>query len=257
MLYFKRIGSGFDQAIAARKELEQRHGVPETFVPWPDGTIPSDRIERFLRVREAMGPSREALGSVFAKLPINPEKQAELKNARGIEKMVKGLMVGRDAMELAPAIAHFFGERDQALLDADMGMGEYTYLYTVSYHAWLGHPTDDSPGGEWADRGDRRHGMRSPRTEWRVRDELLQMLKNQQGALTETADPAWRSTLSAEVAALEKNDDHDLWKGGVPAPTAASLEPYRAKLESTYSATTNPFELSRTSRRGRFSFEAD
>jgi len=259
MLYFKRIGTGFDKAISARRELDQRHGTPEAFVPWPDGSIPADRLERFLRVRQSLGPSREALTSAFARLPITPEQSAEFKNAHGLAKVLKALTVGKDAMGLAPAIAQFFGARDQGLLDSEMGMGEYTYLYTVAYHAWLGHPSDDGPGGEWSEKGEQTHGngMRSPRTDLRVRDELTQMLRNQQRALSEGGDPAWRAALAAEIAALEKPGGHDLWKDGVPPPTAASLEPYRAKLESTYSAATNPFELARTSRRGRFSFEAD
>jgi hypothetical protein len=213
-----------------------------------------------------MTPAREAIATTFSRLPITPEKTEELKQAHGFTKFIKALSIGREAMGLAPNLAQFFGARDQALLDAEMGMGEYTYLYSVAYHVWLGHSAQDGPGEEWTGpededhRGERRRGrvrMGGPGAQWRVHDELLQMLKNQQAALAADAPAAWRDALAAEIAAMEKDEDRLAWQEGVPAPTAAALEPFRARLEASYSRTTNPFELSRTTRRGRFSYGAD
>lgn len=261
MLFVNRITTGFSEAVAAREQLEQRHGAPESFVPWPDGSIPADRLERFARVRETMSPAREAIAATFSRLPITPERSEELKQAQGFSRFVKAFSIGREALGLAPNLAQFFGSRDQALLGAEMGMGEYTYLYSVAYHAWLGHPAQDGPGEEWTEPGheDRRGRVRmnGPGSQWRVRDELLQMLKNQQAALAADAPAAWREAVAAEIAAMEEDEDRLAWQEGVPAPTAAALEPFRARLEATYSRTTNPFELSRTTRRGRFSYGAD
>lgn len=260
MLFVNRISSGFNQAVAAREQLEKQYGAPESFVPWPDGSIPAPRLETFAHVREAMAPARDAMAETFSRLPTNPEKARELEQARGFEKLLKAMAVGKTAMGLAPTLAQFFSARDQALLDAGMGMGEYSYLYSVVFHAWLGHSPGDGPGEEWTGEGERHHGkvrMNGPGAAWRVHDEMLQMLRNQLAALGADAPAAWREALAKELAAMEKDDDRLAWQEGVPASMAAALEPFRARLEASYNRTTNPFELSRTTRRGRFSYGAD
>ncbi len=45
---------------------------------------------------------------------------------------------------MAPRLLEFAGARNQALLDVGMGLGEYTWIYWLTYHAWLGHPVGDS-----------------------------------------------------------------------------------------------------------------
>lgn len=260
MLFFNRISTGFNQAVAAREQLDKQYGAPESFVPWPDGSIPAQRLEVFARVRETMAPAREAMADTFSRLPMNPDKVRELEQARGLEKLLKAMSVGKTAMELAPNLGQFFSARDEALLNAGMGMGEYSYLYSVVFHAWLGHPPGDGPGEEWTGEGARHRGkvrMHGPGTAWRVHDETLQMLRNQQAALGADAPAAWREALAKELAAMEKDDARLAWQEGVPASMSTALEPFRARLEASYNRTTNPFELSRTTRRGRFSYGAD
>ena len=49
--------------------------------------------------------------------------------------------------------------------------------------------------------------------------------------------------LAAEITAMESDRFRIPWRDGVPEPIAASLEPYRRQLESSYSAMCNPLEI--------------
>ena len=45
------------------------------------------------------------------------------------------------------------------------------------------------------------------------------------------------------LKALEANPARIPWEDGLPEEFAVGLEPYRERLEATYSPATNPFEL--------------
>ena len=66
----------------------------------------------------------------------------------------------------------------------------------------------------------------------------------------EGADGAWPRALAAVVEAMEEDRRRPPWPEGPPPTLAASLEPYRERLEATYNPTTNAFELLRVVRRG-------
>ena len=137
--FIRNMLGGFEQAESARIKLEQAHGAPSTFTPWPGGTLPADRLQIFLVVRERLAPHRATLSGNYRKLPVTASQMKELDQARGFDKLVKGLFVGRDAISLVQEMGRYAGRRDEALLESGMGMGEYMYLYAVAYYSWLGH----------------------------------------------------------------------------------------------------------------------
>ncbi|MGH9869620.1 MAG: hypothetical protein ACREAA_15820 [Candidatus Polarisedimenticolia bacterium] len=259
VVFFGRMTGGLNEAVEARKKLEQEHGAAETFTPWPDGTIPPERIEVFLQARERMAPGREALAAIFRKLPLSRSQAEEIKQAKGFHKFLKVLSTGKDAMNLVPEMGRYMTLRDRTLLELGMGRGEYTYLYATAYHAWLKHPAGDGPGdlGIREDGTDRQARFGGEQMVWRVHDELIAMLRNQQAALPAAAPKSWRSALEEEIAAMDKNPDRIAWQDGLPAPMEASLSPFRQRLEAGYSRDTNPFELTRPRKSGHFSWEAD
>ncbi len=148
-----------------------------------------------------------------------------------------------------------------AMLEARMGMGEYSYVYVLAYNVWLGHPMAEGPGSGLS----RRAGEDSPRvimgtedqTISRIRGNILDMLRHQRESLSPESPEAWRVALGAEIAALEEDDSRVPWQDGVPEATAGSLEPYRDRFEGTYSPMTNAFELARNRKRGRWSYTSD
>jgi hypothetical protein len=54
---------------------------------------------------------------------------------------------------------------------------------------------------------------------------------------------AWRQTLATEIRALERDPYRLPWQNGLPPTLAESLEPYRSRLEASYSALANHLEL--------------
>jgi len=65
-----------------------------------------------------------------------------------VAKLFKGLKAG---FGFTGSLAEYLRERGTALLDQEMGLGEYLYLYSVVYYSWLGK----DPGAGPSDVGDR------------------------------------------------------------------------------------------------------
>ena len=245
-IFMRDTMSGFETALESRAGLEERFGDMDDFTPSPDGAVPPGRMQAFLAVRDALAPERERLAETFGALPMDPEKARELEEQTGMEKARSVFKITRSAFGLGAGMGDFFAARNHALLDQGMGMGEYTYVYVLAYHVWLGHESDREL-----------ESMRLDVSSSRVRKNLLDMLRNQLAALPESAEESWRQALAAEVEAMESQPRRLPWAEGLPAPITASLEPYRERLEATFDPLTDALELARTQRRGRWSVEAD
>ena len=148
---------------------------------------------------------------------------------------------------MGPRMGGFFKVRNQALLDAGMGRGEYTYLYLIAYRDQLLSPTRNFDGAELA-----RHGPNK-----RVRVALVQILNNQLAAvdtrLTVADDQplaAFRDSLAEEIARLDSDPEAWPWQEGLPAMLAASLSPYRARLDALFCEYTLSLEFMQNRQRG-------
>ncbi len=131
----------------------------------------------------------------------------------------------------------YLRQRNEVLLEHEMGLGEYYYIHTLVYHWWLGHNPIDGPellyGLEHNDGvdvhffdDDSNFGNSAS---WRrYHANVRQMLANQLAAAE--ADPAalpagWVEALAAEMAALESDPDRMPWNDGLPAHITTPLEP--------------------------------
>ncbi len=241
---------GFETAIETRKGLEERFGPTDAYVP-PAGGLAPDRMEAFLAVREDTAPARDDLAAAWAKLPLSEEAAKELESQDFGDKMRSVFEITRSGIGLGAEMGELYEARNQALADAGIGLGEYTYIYVLAYYSWLGHSPTDGPdsgtGGGETRMGDTFFG--------RVRKDLLQMLRN--GLDAAEAGDGWRQTLEQEIAALEADRRRLPWQDGLPEQVAASFEPFRQRLEASYNPATNAFELGRSRKRGRFSITAD
>ena len=251
-MFFKDLIGEFQAQEELMETLTERYGEIRDFVPEPDGSIGPSRIEAFLSVRDAFAPFREKLESSMQELQDRVGKsEVEVRKPRNVFEMVK-LGFG-----LVPQIAEFMKFRNQALLDNEMGMGEYFYIYAIAYFSWLGKLPEDGPDFEVMEEGggsrlgemdieeireERRDSMLR-----RLHRTLLPMLQNQWAKLTatETSDTPseWRDLLEAEIKAMEEDRFRLPWEDGLPDVIKASLEPYKDRLEQSYNAMTNPFEL--------------
>lgn len=257
--FVKGLVQSFKESDETMKILVSKYGWVSDFRPNPDGRIDRDRLEIFLSAREAAFPVRRALEESLAALSRG-------RRAEGIEIKSPGsaFSLAKQAFGIVPRIAEYFHARNQALLDRGMGIGEYGYIYVTAYYGWLKKPVTDGPGfrvvGGDEEKGSVRRGGDDGRDHHKdmilrwIQSFYLPMLKNQSAGLAEAPEgavtgsvpaggkPRWRDALAAEIKALEADGFRVPWQDGMPDVLASSLEPFRERLEASYSPMTNPLE---------------
>jgi hypothetical protein len=242
--------SGFETAVEIRAELEERFGTTGEFTPWSGGQIPADRIETFLAVREGTQVERQDIADVFAAIPMSETEAQQLDSQSSGRKALSIFKIIGSALGLGGEMGEFFAARNHALMNEEMGMGEYTYLYAVIYYGWLGHDPAEGPqtGREEDDRVDVNLGQMQSGS--RTRDDLLSIMRNllRQDS-TETTEE-WIGLLTAEIEAMERDADRYPWQEGLPPSIEASLEPHRERLVDSYDPISNAFELVITEKEG-------
>ena len=252
-IFFKNLVGDFQVQEELMTELTERYGEIRDYCPEPDGSINPSQMEAFLSVRDAFAPYREKLEISMQELQDRAGKnEVEIKKPKNVFEMVK-LGFG-----LVPQIAEFLKFRNQALLDAKMGMGEYYYIYAIAYFSWMGKLPEDGPDFEVTGEEDSgvRLGemdveeMREERRDSmlrRLHRTLLPMLQNQHEKLMarglSDSQSEWKDLLKAEIQAMEEDRFRLPWEEGLPDVIKASLDPYRDRLERSYNVMTNPFEL--------------
>ncbi len=242
---------GLDETFAA---IEAQFGQPADFVPQPDGTIPAERMETFLLIRDDMGPRREEMS--------------------GMLNMLDGdgnwLGKAQAAMKLIPSLLGFIGERNAILVERNMGVGEYQYVYALSYFVLLEMDPSDGPSfvlsGDdevesdgvrmnWGDddNEDEVRESRAKRVRVFVNEIQVEILANQVEAYrmslpagTDLVSDPWGAQLEAELAAMQLETLRFPWEEGLPEQTRLSLEPYRDRLTATYDPMTMIIEMGLT-----------
>jgi hypothetical protein len=256
-LFVRETVGDLERASESDREIEARFGDAETIAPWPLGAVPPERVEAFLRVREATAPPRAALERSIAGLP-DAERARELERKPTFEKLVEAWSIGRGAFGLVREMGDLMQARDRAMLAEGIGPREYALLYATVYHGYLGHPLDAGPRGVDPGAGDGAeadHFLDVPTARRRAREALVRALEDQL-AVAESKGP-WARVLEAEIAALAADADRRPFADGLPETTSRSLEPYRSRCEATFSAVTHPFELARSRKEGSVSFRLD
>ncbi len=252
--FVKNIVSGFEETAAIADDLTERYGGIKDFCPDPGGAIGPERVEAFLSVRNSMEAVKEKLENSINILS-DEERASQFK-----EEPSPGVLTKiKTGFGIIPLIAEFYTRRNQALLDAEMGLGEYYFIYVVSYYSWLGKSPGDGLEYNLVDEDEDNRGIywkrgHSENLEDRQDDvlkqlhrQILPMLKNQLAKLTRNdvspiRDP-WREMLVAEIEAMEADRFRLLWQDGLPDVLEASLKPFRGRLEVSYSKVLNALEI--------------
>jgi hypothetical protein len=248
------------ESEAAMEALTERYGRVSDFTPDADGVIEPTRMETFLRARDVMMPFQTDLSESLGVLADAQESGEDASSGSFLEKMQAGL-------NLVPGIFAFHAHRSEALLEAGMGLGEYRYIYAMSYYSWLARPPADGPpftlvgdtdvridagssfdDDDWGDQEE--FEVRESRAEnilGRLHREILPMLRRQQAALERLEarpdEDVWRRALADEISALEADRFRIPWQDGLPDVLRQSLEPFKARLEASYSPMCNPLEM--------------
>lgn len=230
-----------ENAEQTERALVDSYGRPGDFHPPVEPGLTADRLEVFLAVRDGLAEERTAFADSISALAPGGEDGGG-----------GGFRTARTVAGLPSRIFSFVNARNKALLDHGMGFGEYTWIYWLTYNAWLGHPANESELHEiMKERSDSEGRMQvqfgGPEEDelaWRIRRDVSEMLQNLEADLA--ADPErgeLRALVVEELNALGLDPDRIPWEDGLPEPFADGLEAYRDRLEASYSRATNPFEL--------------
>ena len=129
--FIKDIDLGFKDSVRNVKELTVRYGRVEDYGRHrPDPAGADGEARGFPQSARHGGPDPRTRGLV-----------------RAVERRLrKSLAAIKRGLGVVPLVAEYFVTRSRALLDAGMGMGEYSYLYIIAYACWLKKPLEDGPG---------------------------------------------------------------------------------------------------------------
>jgi hypothetical protein len=231
-------------------EITEKYGEIREYTPEPDGSFNPYRIELFLSVRKSFSQERENLEKSLAALsPGTSPEDIDVKTSKNVFKMI------RLGFGLLPEIAEFYKSRNQALLDAGMGLGEYYYIYIISYYSWLKKTPEDGPDFQIIGSnsnitfGDEEKitEERKEQITRRIHYIILPMMHNQFDKLstdyTLKDKIEWRKTLKEEIDAMEYDHLRIPWQEELPEVIENSLRPFRRRLKESYSVMTSPLEV--------------
>ena len=233
IVFFLGAGTWFfilpiQQSKRLEHSVSERFGWATKYTPAANGIIQPDRLERFIRVREAV----QANCRIFQNIMDNVIKLETLESDPNLpagQKASEGLDSLKSMFSAAPTFLEFMDASNSALLTEEMGLGEYIYIYLAAYGELLAL----EPQGRYADQEE---AYLSPRS----RKEFVQILGNQLTALQSAHEDSDDSSatliaeLQTEMNALTDGSHASPWPGGPPATTAESLAPYRDRLSALY-----------------------
>ena len=230
-------GCGIGCGVAIRETLVERHGSVNDFTPRADGEIPADRMDAFLQVRRAVQEHCAEIGATDAGIEAmdrlddqeKPGNMAILGAFREASKAVFGM---------GTVMGEFFRARNAALLELDMSLGEYSYIYALAYGVTIVGPQTD----EQAAIGDAHLSTR-------VRETLRLQLRNRLAAM-DLQPEEWEGTeerrlLVGEIAFLEDHPERLPWCDVRPPSLQASLAAYETQLAELYCPDATHLELTR------------
>jgi hypothetical protein len=234
--------------------MDAEYGQPSEFVPELDGSVPAGRMEVFLAVREEMHDVQMEVSEMFSTL--------DGRNDAGvIDKFKAGI-------RFIPALFIFIEERNNIMLERGMGVGEYQYIYALSYYGLLDKDLSDGPGftvvsdeehtenDSWnwqinsGDDGEEETRERRAREVRKFVNRVQsRVIRNQLEALDEVGYvegldfETWRAQVQAEAEAMERESLRLLWEEGLPEQIRESLEYYRDRLNASYDDMTSILEM--------------
>jgi len=213
-------------AREAQTELEQQFGPAGSFTPEPDGAIPADRVQVFIKVRDSLSDTCNDFATMLAPMDRLAELDGNDPSIEEITAATGGL--AKTAVGITPRLGEFYAARNQALLDQGMGLGEYVYIYALAYQQQLLDSRHlDSVFAE---------GRAIPPETAAV---LLKILQNHGRVLNGTVLERERALLDAELAAMQSDPKRLLWQDQVPESMAGSLAAYRAELDAGFCRATS------------------
>ncbi|MBU2503211.1 hypothetical protein KJ682_17925 [bacterium] len=229
----------FNRAIEDQEVLADRYGDRDAYAPGPQ-TMTPERLDRFLAVRAPLQDlciGFEEIGEAFTAME-EIDKSGEAPSSGLILKSVGDVMGA--AFGIAGKLGEYTEARNAALVEQDMGLGEYVWIYTLAYYSYLGRePGTGFDGSESA-------GMSGAEID------LLTSMARRYGENLAAAGRSEEAALwEAESRRMARTEEGVPFAGGdLPATLADLFEPRRAELEAVFCPHTADVEFGEVERKG-------
>lgn len=250
--FVRDMSADYKAVEKSEKELVVTLGGIADFIPPAGGLPAADRVQTFVEVRQAQAEWRQHVANSFEEFLVKKDESA----AGGFKHFIQLI---RSTTDMAPSLASFWASRNAALMEHEMGPGEYSYIYCLAYFSYLGYdPGDGAHDSELDFSKDSGTGLSvgsdSEMTEGQRRDAAWRRINNLMLPLLETAErtelnlePAeaeqWLAELDMEVAVMQESSMRYPWRNGAPRLLADIFRPFRKDLEEQYNIAVNPVEL--------------
>jgi len=227
-----------EEAGDSLEELSRVLGSEASYRPLPSGEIPPERMELFLQIRDTVGIACAHYGEVQE--GFDSVASLETKDPHDLGD-VGGVVqdLGSASLAITPFLARFFRLRNAALLERRMGLEEYTYIYALAYH--------DTLLNELTLQEIFSDGLAlSP-----AASQMLQglLLRQEEVMQEDGGGPIPAAIVVAEAERMAEDPARLLWQDALPAPLAASIEPYRERLDRVFCPATAGLEMEANPRR--------
>ncbi len=230
--------------ILCEQTLIDRYDWANNYTPSLDGAIPRQRVEKFIRVRQAVQTQCRDYQAVLTSI-ANLDKIESNQDTTASEAASTGMEGFKSAFSAGPKMIRFSNTRNQALVDEEMGIGEYMYIYLTAYGQQL---TSESASPY--------SGMEEAYLSPRARKEFIQILNNQLVVIEASGEQATHTDLAdrlrQEIEALETDSQSSPWPNGPIGAARDSLAPYQQELAELYCSGVVKIELLQKNRGFRF-----
>jgi hypothetical protein len=249
--FVRDMSADYKAVEKSEKALTQAYGGVSGFAP-PHGGLPTaERMQVFLEVRRQQSEWRRNVSLAFEEFLVKKEESA----SGGFTHFFRLI---RSTSEMAPSLAGFWSSRNEALMEHEMGPGEYSYIYCLAYFSYLGYDPGDGAhdseldfGGSGSGlnvstQGDLTEAQRRDAAWRRTNDLMLPMLEavDRTGLMIDTQEAQqWLAELDLEVGILRESPLRYPWRDGAPRLLANVFHPFRRDLEEQYDIAVNPVEL--------------
>ncbi len=226
------------EAGEAMVELERALGSDALYRPSPSGAIPAARMVLFLDVRSKLVEACGDYGQVQRGFDaVDSLETRDSGDAGEVGDVAMGL--GGAALAITPFLARYFKLRNVALLEASMGLEEYSYIYATAYHDLL---LSERTRREIFSDGE----ALSPEA-----SAMLAVCLARQRESVQPTDQMDRhhAVLAAEQHRMEAESNRLIWQDGLPEAVRASIDPYRKQLDGLFCRATAGLDMERSSRR--------
>jgi len=259
-LFVKDKFKDFEAVETLSKQLDAEYGPASQFTPSED-TISDAKIAVFLKIRQSVA---DAAANLSDKSSSIKDKIDEMEH-NDDSSVSDVLFLIKQGMGSFPKIAEYLKARNQTMLENNMGLGEYYFIYITSYFSYLKNSPEDGPPFPVMENKGSSSGIhvevktssgRKNSIKYRgmiitgyIQDMVVPMLKRllKKGVNNQELADA----IKQELVLIDKDSSRLPWQDGLPAKWLKVLEKHKIALENSYYKVTNPIELGQKNRRNR------